>query len=764
MELIETLGSTSVICTDKTGTLTRAVMSVEGIWLCGRFVRARELVSRTTPLAAVEATAGAEAAVQGVPGTASAAATAVAVAAAVAAEVEAAAAVAADEREHQQTVGRGMSFVRVFEPGHYEEAGPGAFGTGGARGELTAIIHSKTAAQWRGAVPLPTAPSAVRRTESAHLPDVEDVAAGSATHGHALTDSLPRELLREADIDVALHSPADDYTGDTELEGGPEQRSIGSAPPPLTPPLPPLLHPQQLLNPLPGPTPMPTPPAPGELGAPETFSGLDDVSWTRANGFMRTLILAAVCNKARFASAGSPASEQCDPSRVASVAVDPPAGPHPATPAAAPAGGGDPRLVLGDSSDAALLRFVDSFAPIASWRLAWPTLFEVPFNSTTKFAVAVAALPEDRRSRHIVMLKGAPERVFERCTSFFFAGAELPIDDEFRRSWEAAYERFGVLGERVLGFAYRVVPAAGSGDATEAAAFYRADASRCLEDLVFAGLISLVDPPRDGVAEAVAKCRSASIRVTMVTGDHPLTAEAIARKCRIISLPTAREVAHADGLSEADVPLADPRVRAVVIPGYALPALAEADWDTILRKEEVVFARTSPQQKLEIVEHYQRLGHIVAVTGDGTNDAPALKRAQVGIAMGSASASDVAREVADMVLLRDDFASIIVAIEAGRTVFDNIKKAIAYTLAHLVPELAPIFALLVCDVPLMLPALTILVVDLLTEQMPAVSLVYEQPEASVMARPPRDLATEHLLDLPLCVYSYGIIGVAEALV
>jgi sodium/potassium-transporting ATPase subunit alpha len=250
----------------------------------------------------------------------------------------------------------------------------------------------------------------------------------------------------------------------------------------------------------------------------------------------------------------------------------------------------------------------------------------------------------------------------------------------------------------------------------------------------------------------------------MVTGDHPLTAEAIARKCNIITLPTAREVAAAAGLSESDVPLTDPRVRAVVLPGYALPALSQADWDAVLAKDEVVFARTSPQQKLQIVENYQRLGHVVAVTGDGTNDAPALKRAQIGISMGSESASDVARETADMVLMDDNFASIVLAIEAGRTVFDNLKKCIAYTLAHLVPELVPIFATLAFDVPLMLPGLAILVVDLLTEQMPAASLAYEPAEASVMARPPRDLKACRLLDVQLCIYSYVVIGVAEALV
>jgi magnesium-transporting ATPase (P-type) len=438
----------------------------------------------------------------------------------------------------------------------------------------------------------------------------------------------------------------------------------------------------------------------------------------------------------------------------------------------------DPRVVLGDASEAALLRYVDTLAPIWEWRSAFRILHEVPFNSVTKWAAAVCPLPEDPERTHLVMLKGAPERVIDRCSFYFDNGTEVPIDDAYRLEWGKAYERFGVMGERVLGFAYRLVPARDPAeykrDMSAAAAATGAPAapgnleaapssSLPLDGLVFAGLVSLVDPPKEGTAEAVAACRAASIRVTMVTGDHPLTAEAIARKVGIVTLPTAREVAAEDGVDEADVDIADPRVGAVVLPGYALAALSEPMWDTLLSKQEVVFARTSPQQKLQIVEHYQRLGHVVAVTGDGTNDAPALKRAQIGVSMGSAAASDVAREAADLIIMDDNFASIVFAIETGRTVFDNVKKTVAYTLAHLLPELVPIFCVLVFDIPLPLTGLLILLVDLVTEQGPAISLSREPAEASVMRRPPRNLKTERLIDRPLVLYSYLIIGVLETL-
>ncbi|MEW5296914.1 MAG: hypothetical protein WDW36_000160 [Sanguina aurantia] len=250
----------------------------------------------------------------------------------------------------------------------------------------------------------------------------------------------------------------------------------------------------------------------------------------------------------------------------------------------------------------------------------------------------------------------------------------------------------------------------------------------------------------------------------MVTGDHPLTAEAIARKVGIITLQTPREVAAGDGLPEADISLSDPRVGAVVVTGARLRELTTvAEWDEVLDHEEVVFARTSPQQKLQIVENLQRRGEVVAVTGDGVNDSPALKRAQIGIAMGLGG-SDVAREAADIVLLNDDFTSIVMAIEEGRVIYDNLKKTIAYTLTHAMPEVFPIFLNLALSFPLGLGGLMILTVDLITEQGPAISLAYEHAESNVMERPPRDILTDRLIDGRLLRYSYLIAGGMESLI
>jgi sodium/potassium-transporting ATPase subunit alpha len=249
-----------------------------------------------------------------------------------------------------------------------------------------------------------------------------------------------------------------------------------------------------------------------------------------------------------------------------------------------------------------------------------------------------------------------------------------------------------------------------------------------LDDFAFCGLLSLIDPPRDAVPPAVNQCRSAGVSVTMVTGDHQLTAEAIARKCNIITLPTRREVAAMRNVEEHEVPLDDPEVESLVITGAMIPDLkTDADWDVVMEKEELVFARTTPQQKLQIVSNFQRRGEIVAVTGDGVNDSPALRKANIGVAMGNPDSSEVAREAADVVLLDDDFASLVAAITEGRVLYDNLKKTIMYTLAHIPPETFPVILFLAFGMPLGLGPLLVLSIDLFTEQVrtPPSSLSFE---------------------------------------
>jgi len=189
---------------------------------------------------------------------------------------------------------------------------------------------------------------------------------------------------------------------------------------------------------------------------------------------------------------------------------------------------------------------------------------------------------------------------------------------------------------------------------------------------------------------------------------------------------------------------------------------AEEIDDVIKNHKEIVFARTSPQQKLIIVEGCQRAGQIVAVTGDGVNDSPALKKADIGIAMGIAG-SDVSKQAADMILLDDNFASIVTGVEEGRLIFDNLKKSIAYTLTSNIPEISPFLAFILCDIPLPLGTVTILCIDLGTDLIPAISLAYEEAESDIMKRMPRNPETDKLVNERLISMAYGQIGMLQAL-
>merc|ERR1719220_3254322 len=271
-----------------------------------------------------------------------------------------------------------------------------------------------------------------------------------------------------------------------------------------------------------------------------------------------------------------------------------------------------------------------------------------------------------------------------------------------------------------------------------------------------------IDPPRAAVPDAVSKCRSAGIKVIMVTGDHPVTAKAIARNVGIITegTKTVEDIAAERGCNVMDV---NPReARACVVHGGEIKDMSEKQIDEILMYHtEIVFARTSPQQKLIIVEGCQRMGAIVAVTGVGVNDSPALKKADIGVAMGIAG-SDVSKQAADMILLDDNFASIVTGVEEGRLIFDNLKKSIAYTLTSNIPEISPFLLFILADVPLPLGTVTILCIDLGTDMLPAISMAYEEAESDIMKRMPRNPFTDKLVNERLISMAYGQIGMIQA--
>ncbi|XP_016070183.1 PREDICTED: sodium/potassium-transporting ATPase subunit alpha-2 isoform X1 [Miniopterus natalensis] len=249
----------------------------------------------------------------------------------------------------------------------------------------------------------------------------------------------------------------------------------------------------------------------------------------------------------------------------------------------------------------------------------------------------------------------------------------------------------------------------------------------------------------------------------MVTGDHPITAKAIAKGVGIISEgnETVEDIAARLNIPVSQV---NPReAKACVVHGSDLKDMTSEQLDEILRNHtEIVFARTSPQQKLIIVEGCQRQGAIVAVTGDGVNDSPALKKADIGIAMGI-SGSDVSKQAADMILLDDNFASIVTGVEEGRLIFDNLKKSIAYTLTSNIPEITPFLLFIIVNIPLPLGTVTILCIDLGTDMVPAISLAYEAAESDIMKRQPRNPRTDKLVNERLISMAYGQIGMIQAL-
>lgn len=281
-------------------------------------------------------------------------------------------------------------------------------------------------------------------------------------------------------------------------------------------------------------------------------------------------------------------------------------------------------------------------------------------------------------------------------------GEERKLEGQLRSIIETEVDRMARETLRVLAIATRTVRTSEPPQAEAEG------------DLVLLGLVGITDPPREGVSEAIADCRRAGIRVHMLTGDHALTAMAIGREIGLV---------HGPNVS--------------VIQGRQLDGMSEARLRTELETGEVIFARLKPEHKLRIVTTLKAMGEVVAVTGDGANDAPALKTGDVGVAMGR-SGTDVAREGSELVLLDDSFASIVAAVELGRSVYENIRKFLIYLFSHNIAELAPILAASAVGFPLVpLSALQVLAIDLGSDVMPALALGIEPPEPGTMNRPPR---------------------------
>jgi len=377
--------------------------------------------------------------------------------------------------------------------------------------------------------------------------------------------------------------------------------------------------------------------------------------------------------------------------------------------------------VRGDPTEGALV-VVAAKAGIKKEELTIPRIAEVPFSSERKRMTTIHDTPDGK----VAYSKGAPEVILDSCTRIYSEGIERELTEQDRKQILQVNQEMAAGALRVLGLAYKSLPDKElGGEAVEGAE----------EEMVWVGLVGMIDPPREEVKQAVALCKQAGIESVMITGDHKLTAEAIAKEL--------------DMLVEGDIALS----------GKELDELTPEKLDNVA-EEVKVYARVSPAHKMRIVEALQGKGHVVAMTGDGVNDAPALKKADIGVAMGI-TGTDVSKEAGAMILTDDNFASIVAAIEEGRNIFANIRKYLIYLLSCNIGEVLLMLIAFVIGtatglykvVPLV--ALQILVVNLVTDGLPALALAVEPGELGIMRRPPRD-PKRSIFDKPLVNYLLGI--------
>ena len=379
---------------------------------------------------------------------------------------------------------------------------------------------------------------------------------------------------------------------------------------------------------------------------------------------------------------------------------------------------------LGDQTEVAL-RVVAQKGNLDERRLEanFPRLHELPFDARRK---RMSTIHKDIMGRgDVAFVKGAPREVLQLCTQIVSGGQVRPLDNALRAEILAANDDLARRALRVLALARRDLP-------PRAGAYLPENVER---DLTFVGLVGMMDPPRPEVANAVQTCRAAGIRLVMITGDYGLTAESVARRVGMLATPTPR-----------------------ILTGGELDRMDDPQLSTLLG-EEVIFARMAPEHKLRLVAAFQAHGDVVAVIGDGVNDAPALRKADIGIAMGICG-TDVAKEAADVILTNDDFSAITSAIEEGRTVYDNLRKFITYIFASNLPEIVPFIASALFKIPLALTVPQILAIDMGTDLLPALALSTERPEPNVMRRPPRRRG-QPLVDRPLLIRAYLWLGGLE---
>lgn len=376
----------------------------------------------------------------------------------------------------------------------------------------------------------------------------------------------------------------------------------------------------------------------------------------------------------------------------------------------------DKWTILGDPTEGALLTMAAKCGFIKEkMENEFKKIHEISFDSTRKRMTVIA---KNKNGQYFAFTKGAPDGIIDLATKYLYEGSEQKLTPDIKKMYTKRSDEMAMRALRGLAFAYRELS---PDEITKYEKTKIYDKEAVEKNLIFLGMVGMIDPPRPEVKDAVIMAKKAKIRIYVVTGDHALTAEAIAKQLTIIDPNSKGDKKH------------------LLITGEHLNKMSDKDLRKILadKKKDVIFARVSPQHKLRIVTHLKELGEIVAVTGDGVNDAPALKKADIGIAMGI-TGTDVSKEASNMVLADDSFSTIVTAIKEGRTIYDNLKKFVFYVFSCNIGELVTIFAAIMLAMPAPLTAILILCVDLGTDVLPAVALGVDPSEPGIMEAAPRD--------------------------
>ncbi|KAL5113432.1 hypothetical protein ACEQ8H_008700 [Pleosporales sp. CAS-2024a] len=430
------------------------------------------------------------------------------------------------------------------------------------------------------------------------------------------------------------------------------------------------------------------------------------------------------------------------------------------------------RGIQGNATDGAVLRFAEEARVGKAAQDAYPRVFAIPFNSKNKWMLSMhnenGSMETVDGQEHLVLVKGAPDVLLPKCSSWlsFHSNKVETLDVQAQRLLSQAQEKLSRNAERVIMLCQRRYRPTAS---LRSNAFADEITEHALKDLTIIGMLGILDPPRPESAETVATCRRAGIRFFMVTGDFGLTGAAIARRIGIFSgeqdPDTIDNILNQNSTTEKALTDKNPSEsstrKSLLLEGSQLNNLTDSDWEAVCAYEEIVFGRTTPEQKLRIVNELKQRQNVVAVTGDGVNDAPALRASDVGIAI--VSGSDVALEASDLVLL-DKFSSIVDGIRLGRLVFQNLQKVIGYLLpAGSWSEIWPVILNVFFGVPLPLSSFLMIIICVFTDLFCALALVMEREEFDLLSLPPRNTKRDHLINLKIYIQSYLFIGVAETL-